>query len=843
MAFNFNTVFTANNKKFNRSVGSMKANMKGLNKSFIAGERDTRKYFATLRKNDNLFAKMSKDANRASGSINNVGKSFRGIKSLMGVGLVVGLATGFQQSIQSAMDMVETANLFSVAMGDMATSTNEFVQEFAEVSGLDPTNLQESVGTFSLLARSMGFATDQSRVLSENTAKLALDLSSLTNVPIQQVMKDLRSGLVGQSETVYKYGIDVTEASLKTEALNQGITKSVREMTQGEKMALRYAVMIRQTTLAQGDFAKTIETPANQLRILKERFVTASRSIGTIFIPAIALALPYANALLVVVRDLADALAKLFGYEPPVIEDTLGDIGNGADNVGDELDDANDSAKKLKGTLMGFDEINLLKDPTGSSTGLDGDGGDDSDFDLEGYDNGMANIKIRADEIAESIKDLLSDFTELFSGVDPSALITAIGELAKAFEPFLEDGAQSFKFFVDEILVPFTTWTVNELLPNGIETLTELFNLLAPAVEWASDKLDYLWDNYLGPASEFVGDKIIEGLTTLKQLFIDLGDENSEVRKQFRETFEFFKTLYDIFIAPTVETLMADFDRMITDGIEPFKEILESLAESVGPYIKDLMVVVGGALVVVFWLMQNTVRKIVSGVINTLTDLLQAFQVFGQLLDGVTRFYNAMVEGNFEDMSFAIRLILEGLFNLVALAINRTINKYLGDVNLAIKAINKVLGAMGQTQIPELKVDLSLDFFDSYDKDRETTKMYQEYADFRNGRRTPTDLGNFNAGLLGLQNLSMNYQSADMSSVNTGATYADVFGAPEIAELFADSVYEALSQVEADRANSGAEAGDVVLNIDGVEFARAMLPRMDREAIRQGYDGLLLTDR
>ena len=115
-------------------------------------------------------------------------------------------------------------------------------------------------------------------------------------------MGDLRSGLLGQSETVYKYGIDVTEAAIKAEAMAQGITKSVRNMSQGEKMALRYSVMIKQTALSHGDFAKTIEEPANQMRILKERVVTMTRALGSIFLPVLATILPYLNAMAILLN-------------------------------------------------------------------------------------------------------------------------------------------------------------------------------------------------------------------------------------------------------------------------------------------------------------------------------------------------------------------------------------------------------------------------------------------------------------------------------------------------------------------------------------------------------------
>ena len=173
--------------------------------------------------------------------------------------------------------------------------------------------------------------------------------------------KDLRSGLVGQSETMYKYGVDITEASIKTEALAQGITKSVRNMSQGEKMALRYAVMIKQTTMAHGDFARTINAPANQMKILGERFVTLSRSIGSIFIPMLERILPILNVIVQILIDVADAIASAFGFEKPSannsIESQFKGIEDGADDASSSIDGTTKSLKKMKDVSLGMDEL------------------------------------------------------------------------------------------------------------------------------------------------------------------------------------------------------------------------------------------------------------------------------------------------------------------------------------------------------------------------------------------------------------------------------------------------------------------------------------------------------
>lgn len=374
------------------------------------------KLYPTIKKNNMAFTNFTKDANRATKSLGSLTKGFGGLKQVIGLFSFYRISQSLTSMISSAMDMIETANLFSVAMGAVAVETNKSLTEMSKLTGLDLTNIQTAVGTYASLARSMGITNKEAQNLSTTSYRLALDLASLYNVDINQALGDLRSGLVGQSETVYKYGIDVTEASLKTEALAQGITKSVRNMSQGEKMALRYAVMIRQTTLAQGDFSRTLDQPANQLRVLKERFITLGRSIGNLFIPVLARILPYLNAIVVVLLRIVASIATLVGAELPEITNMGSALDGMGSELSDDLDDANGSAKKLKSTLAGFDEINILgSQDTGSAGGTGAmAGGVDTSW-LEGlsYDSQFDKIKQKTDELANLLEKPLRRILEI----------------------------------------------------------------------------------------------------------------------------------------------------------------------------------------------------------------------------------------------------------------------------------------------------------------------------------------------------------------------------------------------------------------------------------------------
>lgn len=405
MSNNIHLKMSTQAEQANASLKKLNDSAKGLSSSMTKAGNSYGKFMNNMKSHNNQFSNMTRDINRSA-------DAFSRLKRLAGAGLT---ANFFANAIQSAMNMNETINLFEVSMGDFAETTQKAVVQINKLTGVDTTNLQNRIGTFSLLARSMGASNEMATKLSTNVNQLTFDLSSLTDVPIAQVARDLQSGLLGQSETMYKYGVDVTEMSLKTEALANGITKSVRQMTQGEKMILRYMVMLRQSGLAHGDFANTINQPSNQLKLLGERFTTLTRTIGSLFIPMLNKVLPYINAFVIVLTRLFQLLGAKIGFEMPTITNRPSGIGGMAEDA-EELDSnlggATNKAKKLKQALAGFDEINVLGTKDSDSGGSGGGGADlggGSPFDLElpSYDAMLSTIRDKANDIADTMIEKL----------------------------------------------------------------------------------------------------------------------------------------------------------------------------------------------------------------------------------------------------------------------------------------------------------------------------------------------------------------------------------------------------------------------------------------------------
>lgn len=438
----------------------------------------------------NSFVVLNKDGKRANTSITGFTNSLGSMsKVIRGIGLYK-LAQGLATATQSAVDITESIHMYNIAMGDFAESTGVAIDKLSELTGLDRTRLADTIGEYNLLARSMGMTAKNASVLSENTNRLALDLSALSNRSLKKVSEDLRSGLIGQSKTMYKYGIDVTEAAIKQEALNQGISKSVRHMSQGEKMALRYSVMIKQSGLAHGDFANTIDRPANQLRIFSDRMLTLTRTIGTIFIPMLTVVMPYLNAVVKVLTKIVALIAKLVGYDAKTNEafknTGVGNIGGDVEDLGKESDKTGKKVDKLKKKLQalaGFDELNIIgqkipDSPKGGGKGDDGGGGA-LDFDLEGYDSLIDQIQSKTDKIAKDIEAKLAQFAEFMKPT------------VEAFRILWDEGLSKFASFTfgtimdfyNSFLKPMATWTLGE----GLIRLFEITNALLNEINW--DKL------------------------------------------------------------------------------------------------------------------------------------------------------------------------------------------------------------------------------------------------------------------------------------------------------------------------------------------------------------------
>lgn len=328
-------------------------------------------------------------------TLKNIASSAASVYVLKKVYDMIGTAT------KKSMAYVENMNLFTVSMGRFADEAVEYANVVSDVMGIDPSTWVRNQGIFMTLASGFGVVEERAYTMSKNLTQLGYDLSSFFNIEYADAMTKLQAGLSGELEPLRRLGYDLSKARLEAVALELGITKAYNAMTQAEKAQLRYYAIMTQVTQAQGDMARTLEQPANQIRVLQAQIEQCARAIGNIFIPALNSVLPYAIAVTKVIRELAEYVAGLAGFTLPEVE-----WDGGFSGIADSATEAEEATKKLKKSLLGFDELNVLQKDTETGAGA---GGSEFSFELPEYDFLGDAVNTRVDEIVAQIERKLDE--------------------------------------------------------------------------------------------------------------------------------------------------------------------------------------------------------------------------------------------------------------------------------------------------------------------------------------------------------------------------------------------------------------------------------------------------
>ena len=362
--------------------------------------------------------------------------------------------------IKESNDYVENLNLFTVAMGGYADSAKQYAEEVGELMGIDPSAWMRSQGVFMTLATGFGVAGDRAAAMSQQLTQLGYDISSFYNTSVEDAMTKLQSGISGEIEPLRRLGYDLSQAKLEATALSLGIDKSVSSMTQAEKAELRYYAIMTQVTTAQGDMARTLDAPANQMRVLSAQATQAARALGDLFIPALNAILPVAIAALKVITSLAKIIARLFnGDVKENVSTGMGNLANNAGSAGSAIEGAAKSAKKLKRELLGIDELNVMSSNTSDSEEFSGSG---FDFELPTYDFIGDMTETRVAQIVDDMKawlgitDDISSWAELMDTRFGSILKT-VGAIGVGIAAWKTGSAiyAVFKFFKNSGIITF----------------------------------------------------------------------------------------------------------------------------------------------------------------------------------------------------------------------------------------------------------------------------------------------------------------------------------------------------------------------------------------------------
>lgn len=423
-------------------------------KSFVGSIKSLKTHLKDAKSHLNVFSKSTNNLAAKFGMF--YAKFFlviRGIKK-------------FGQAIGSAQDYIEEFNYFSVALDkvgkdsanqfkkagynsaeeyagsfrkrfgklqkqltgyDVDYNTGDATNTFSHNLGLDLTEVMNYNAAIAQITNSAGMLGETSIATSKALTMLSADWASLANLDTADVMQNFQSALVGQSRAVYKYGLDITSAGLAQTAMNHGVTESIKNLSQQSKMQLRVLTMLEQSKVAYSDLAKTINSPNNQLKMLNAGFKKLALSIGSLFMPIVQKLYPYMNAMVMVLQDFAQWVAKLAGIKlgdtdgsrkTPEVPD-YSDAADDTDKVAKNMDKTAKKTKKAADNLQGFDIVNKLQD--------------NSDSDSDDDDDKNANI-----DLSKDISDALKNYEKIWDNAFKSNKNKAV-ELYKKMKKAILD--------------------------------------------------------------------------------------------------------------------------------------------------------------------------------------------------------------------------------------------------------------------------------------------------------------------------------------------------------------------------------------------------------------------
>lgn len=614
-------------------------------------------------------------------------------------------------------DLAEVQNVVDVTFSKMNEQVNNFAQNAVFQFGLSETMAKQYTGTFGAMAKAFGFVESEAYAMSTTLTGLAGDVASFYNITQGEAYTKLKSVFTGETESLKDLGVVMTQTALDQFALANGYGKTTAKMTEQEKVALRYAFVQQQLSLAQGDFARTSDSWANQVRILKLQFDSLRASLGQGFIAAVTPVIKVINTIMGKLVQLANVFSafmkRLFGVKSDsssgigALASDVSSATNAMDNLSNSTSGVGSAAKKaakeIKG-LMGIDEINNISSTgsdsdsgSGDSSGIGNIGMDDWDFSQQekATDGLLSKVEVFADKVRNIFKNI-SNFIKKHKEI----ILSIIGGLVSGIIAFFIAGNWGA---ITGAIASVIGWI--ELIPTALGlaglALTTPAALIAGAVAVVTTAFLYLWQTSDSFRNALINGwnalvsaltpyfKAIMGalklvgyflVTVLKPILFLLWDAWCTVVDNIVKV---TMSLWTNCIAPVVKFL-GECLKKIIDGLNEIWQAWKPTIEKIGE------------ILIVIW---NTCLK---PVINWLgNEFIQAFRNVGNyikpILEGLKIMFNGLIDfivgvftGNWQKAWQGVQNIFRGIFDGLTNIAKKPLNAIIDAINTMIRGLNKI---------------------------------------------------------------------------------------------------------------------------------------------------------
>lgn len=600
---------------------------------------------------NNMVNEFNGAAKKSTNSLNSFSKSatniFGGIaKMALAAFSVTGVVRFTKSCLDLGSDLTEVQNVVDVAFKTMSDKANEFAKGAMENYGLSETVAKRYMGIYGQMSTSMGLSESKAYEMSEAVTGLTGDVASFFNISTDAAYTKLKSIWTGETESLKELGVVMTETNLNQYAINNGWGKTMSNMTQQEKLMLRWQYVTSALDNTSGDFVRTQKNWANQVRILNTRYNQLKATLGQSFIALFTPIVRGLNSCVAGLQKLAetfnDVVTSIMGSS-----ESTGAINEGMSQIGDDaleaasnitaMGEATASAANLaERSLAGFDKITKLGDMSAISTS-------------NSSDTGNASSESGSKEDDASAKTL-----KMFEGLNFNKVTASLNSLKNAVKPLTEKAFAGLKWAYDKILVPFTKWTVNEAVPAFLDTLSQALKTLNDELELFKPFADLLWEKLLDPIVKWTGGTIVDIFEFIKKALEGLSAYIESQKQRFNE-------ILDTYIEPFFESLMKLVDEavaLIKNLVTPLIPIIVPIIEGIAKITRELFA---------------AIVKAIQGVIDILT--------------GVIEFLNGVFTGDWQKCLVGLNDILKGSIEVLFGIIKAVAGTIINVVNALVDSI------------------------------------------------------------------------------------------------------------------------------------------------------------
>lgn len=662
-----------------------------------------------------------------------------------------------KQAVEMASDLDEVQNVVDTAFGNMSYKMEEFAKTAIKQFGISELSAKRTGSTFMAMAKGMDMSSENASNMALQLTALSADIASFYNITQELAETKLKSVFTGETETLKDLGIVMTQTNLKAFALSKGITKNIDDMSQAEQVQLRYAYIMKQTALAQGDFSKTSKGWANQVRILNEQWKEFLTTVGTGIKSVLTPLVQWLNIVVGKMITAANAVKTLVNTMRGITdtgEENAKSAQAASDSVADVGDSAQAAAKKIKKSLMGFDELNILTKSTSENSG-----------DLSGAlgDIGMPDLNKRqadgVNETAERIKAILSSFknwynanfadtfSKAWGNIEPQLDVmknrfnetwngikslcepfksyisnnfvpyvkTAIISLSEVVGGLTEVFNRVFFDLMDNVFMPFAQTMLTTVLPILTDTSSMIIQLFTQAFTGIKDLFIKIWDGTLLPFIKLfvkIWQQICSDIYAFYQTYAQ--PIFTGLQEAISNTILILNKLYEVFLKPIFENLISVLDELwqnhvrpffnefldligvlITEGLNIYNEFLAPVAEWLITYFAPIIREVFNAAV-------RIVGDAISGIIDCFKGLITQIK-------GIIMIISGLFTGDWKKALEGAELVFKGFWDGITSLFKGGVNIIIDLINIFAKGLNLLLEGLSYStngminfQIPEI---------------------------------------------------------------------------------------------------------------------------------------------